>query len=178
MLNKKARRLIGYESIVSRLADTFPDEKLDYLETEDILCLLGEGYESWEFKDWCRLINDIKKRKRQAMHDEQTAEIIFNGMPWASQQSLQTAVTVLIKKAAEEKLFRLDETADTVTGILWEVFYCTKMDIKKTAVAMSIKNKSYSRTEMNESLLLLDFIQNLRKTEWFGSGEVLRLREM
>lgn len=112
------------------------------------------------------------------MHDEQTAEIIFNGMPWASQQSLQTAVTVLIKKAAEEKLFRLDETADTVTGILWEVFYCTKMDIKKTAVAMSIKNKSYSRTEMNESLLLLDFIQNLRKTEWFGSGEVLRLREM
>lgn len=177
MLNKKARKLIGYDSLVIQLASMIQPAELEELDTGDLKRMLGAGYERWEFKDWYRLLNDIKRLKRQSEHESMTPEVIFNGLPWAAQQAAQTAVKILIRKANEEKLFKMDETADTLENILWDMFYCMGIDIKNTAIHMGQQNKRYSCKDWEDNLLLLDFIRELRKIQWYENGEVARLRD-
>ena len=178
MLNRKARQLIGYDKLVTGLASVIQDEDLEYLETEDLKEKLGSRYGAWEFKDWYRLLKDIKRCKRQAEHENMTAEAIFDGLPWAAQQSAQAAVAVLIQKAQGGMLFRPDETVYAVSDILWNMFYCMKVDLKNTVIRMCSSNRTYSYNEMNRNLLLLDYIKELRKMQWYGHGEVARLRNM
>ncbi len=176
MLNKKARNLIGYGRLVEELADKIQPEELDDLETERLKEIMGSGYEKWEFGDWYRLLTDIKRKKRAAGHEVLTANNIFNSLQWAAQQAAQETVKILIKKAEKEQLFKMDEAADMAAEILWNMFYCMKIDIKNTAAKMCKEKRAYSYNELKENKLLLDFIEELRKEQWFGSGEVARLR--
>lgn len=89
MLNRKARQLIGYDKLVTGLASVIQDEDLEYLETEDLKEKLGSRYGAWEFKDWYRLLKDIKRCKRQVEHENMTAEAIFDGLPWVSDGELR-----------------------------------------------------------------------------------------
>jgi len=176
MLNKKARNLIGYDRIVEELAEKIQSAELEELEISNLKEILGPGYEKWEFKDWYRLLIDIKQKKREADHEAMTAEKIFNGLPWAAQQATQQAVRILLKKAAAEKLFKMDEAADTAAEILWNMFYCMIIDIKDTAKKLNEESKAYSYNDLKENKLLLDFIKELRKEQWNKEGEVARLR--
>ena len=176
MLNRKARNLIGYDRLVKELAADISAAELEELETGNLKERLGAGYEKWEFRDWYRLLIDIKRQKREAAHEIMTAEAIFNSLPWAAQQSAQEAVRVLIKKATTKQLFKMDETADMAADILWQMFYCMVIDIKDTAAHMHEENRAYSCSDMEENKLLLDFIKELRKRQWYGDGEVARLR--
>lgn len=176
MLNKKARKLIGYEHLVEELAEKIKPEELDKLETRDLRNLLGTGYEKWEFDDWYRLLTDIKKKQRRALHETMTAEAIFNSLPWAAQQAAQEAVGILVKKAAVEKLFKMDEAVDTAVEILWNMFYCMGIDIKNTATKLHSEKKTYSCNDLRDNKLLFDFITELRRGQWYRQGEVARLR--
>lgn len=176
MLNKKARNLIGYDGLVSSLAADIPVGKLEELEIEDLKERLGAGYERWEFKDWYRLLTDIKRKKGEVAHEILTEERIFNSLPWAAQQAAQEAVRILMKKAADDLLFKMDETTDVVEDILWNMFYCMKIDIKDTAQIMQEQKRAYSYNDLKENKLLLDFIRELRKKQWHSNGEVARLR--
>lgn len=174
--NQKAQTLTEYERIVEHLSEQIQSEELDKLETKDLETQLGARHESWKFEDWYRLLTDIKRKKRQADHETMTAEAIFSGLPWAAQQAAQEAVSILIMKAAAEKLFKLDETADAMAEVLWNMFYCMKIDIKNTAKKLCNDNKAYSYNDLKENKLLFDFIKELRNEQWYGEGEVARLR--
>lgn len=174
--NQKAQSSTEYECIVEQLAEQIQPEELDKLETKDLQALLGAGFESWKFEDWYKLLTDIKRKKRQAEHEAMTAEAIFNGLPWAAQQAAQEAVGILIKKAEADKLFKADETADAMVNVLWNMFYCMGINIKNTARKLGKDNKAYSYNDLNENKLLLDFIKELRDEQWYGQGEVARLR--
>lgn len=176
MLNKKARNLIGYDRLVSQLAADIPAAELEELETRDLKERLGAGYERWEFGDWYRLLTDIKRKKGEVAHEILTAEAIFNSLPWAVQQAAQEAVRLLIKKAAANLLFKMDETADMAANILWNMFYCMVIDIKDTVQIMQKQKRAYSYNDLKENKLLLDFIRELRKRQWYSNGEVARLR--
>lgn len=177
MLNQKARNLIGYERLVEELAEKIQPVELEEMDTEKLKGFLGTGYEKWEFKDWYRLLTSIKRKQRQAAHEVMTADAIFNRLPWAAQQAAQEAVRVLIKKADAGKLYKLDEAAETAVEILWTMFYCMGIDIKNTIMKMHRDNKAYSHNDTKENKLLLDFIEELRKEQWYGNGEVARLME-
>lgn len=151
------------------------DKKLEEMETGNFKKFLGAGYEKWNFEDWYRLLTDIKRKKRAIGHEIMTAEAIFNSLPWAAQQAAQEAVKILLKKAADDKLFKADETAETAAEILWNMFYCMIIDIKNTVKKLNTENKAYSGNDMKENKLLLDFIEELRKEQW-REGEVARLR--
>ncbi len=176
MLNKKARKLIGYDGLVSSLVADIPAGKDEELEIKDLKERLGAGYERWEFKDWYRLLTDIKRKRGEIAHEILTEEAIFNSLPWAAQQAAQEAVSLLIKKAAANLLFKMDETADMAVNILWNMFYCMGIDIKDTAQIMQRQKKAYSYNDLKENKLLLDFIRELRKRQWYSNGEVARLR--
>lgn len=173
MLNRKARNLIGYNGLVSSLAADIPAGEL---EIKDLKERLGIGYERWEFKDWYRLLTDIKRKKGEAAHEILTEEAIFNSLPWAAKQAAQEAVRILIKKAADKLLFKMDETADMAVNIIWNMFYCMGIDIKDTARIMQEQKRAYSYNDLMENKLLLDFIRELRKRQWYSDGEVARLR--
>lgn len=175
MLNQRARNLIGYDRLVEELAEKIDSAELEELETANLKKILGPGYEEWEFKDWYRLLTDIKRKKRILGHETVTAEAIFNSLPWAAQQAAQEAVKILLKKAADDKLFKVDEAAETAAEILWNMFYCMIIDIKNTVTKLNKENKAYSRNDMKENKLLLDFIEELRKEQW-REGEVARIR--
>lgn len=176
MLNKKARNLINYDRIVEDLAGTIPSERLDELETKDLQVLLGVGYENWDFQDWYRLLKDIRRIKRRTTHETMTAKTIFNGLPWAAQQAAQEAVRILIKEASMDRLYKSNEIATVATNILWSMFYCMAIDIKKAAEKLHKENKTYSDDDLNDNKQLLDFIEKLRDEQWYGNGEVARLR--
>lgn len=175
MLNKRAKKLIGYNHLVEDLAKKILSEELDNLETKNLKEILGAGYEKWEFKDWYRLLADIKRKKREADHEAITAEIIFNGLPWAAQQAAQEAVRILLRKATAERLFKVDEAVETAAEIIWNMFYCMKIDIKHTVQKLNERNKAYSHNDLKENRLLMDFIEELRKEQW-REGNVARLR--
>ncbi len=176
MLNKKARKIIGYERIVKELAVKIPENEMEYIETKQLQDMLGTGYERWEFQDWYRLLVDIKKEQRKEQHSSITTDVVFEEIPWACQQSAQEAVNVLLKKAAKNQLFKMDETADMTVNILWTMFYCIGYDIKMSAKEMHEKRLLYSYNDMKENKLLYDFIKILRDRQWYHSGEVARLR--
>ncbi|MDE7445920.1 MAG: hypothetical protein K2N15_09520 [Lachnospiraceae bacterium] len=176
MLNKKARKLIGYDRLVKELVAKVEVKELDELETKHLKAMLGEGYEKWEFKDWYRLLGDIKRTIRSVAHEILTAEVVFNSLPWAAQQAAQAAVEVLMKKAEAQQLYKMDETTDMAAEFLWNMFHCMKIDIKGAAQKMSEEKRAYSYKDMEENKMLLDFIEEMRKKQWYGEGEVARLR--
>lgn len=176
MLNKRARKMIGYDRLVKELVAKVEVKELDELETDHLKAMLGEGYEKWEFKDWYRLLGDIKRTIRIAAHEILTAEAVFNSIPWAAQQAAQAAVEVLIKKAKAQQLYKMDETADIAAEFLWNMFYCMKIDIKDTAQKMSEEKRAYSYNDMKENKMLLEFITEMRKRQWYTEGEVARIR--
>ena len=176
MLNRKARKLIGYDRLVKELAADIGNKDLDELETKNLKEMLGEKAQKWEFKDLYRLIGDIKRYRRAEAHRILTAEVIFNSLPWAAQQAAQAAVEVLMKKAEVQQLYKMNKTADMAAEFLWNMFYCMKIDIQGTAQKMSEEQRAYSYNDMKENKMLLDFIEEMRKKQWYGEGEVARLR--
>ena len=176
MLNKKARELIHYKQIVVQTAADISLKELDDLDTEHLKKRLGGIAEKWEFKDLYRFLTDIKRYKRKTEHDIITAEAIFNSLPWAAQQAAQEVVRLLIKKAEDNLLFKMNETADMVANLLFNIFDCMKIDIKDTAQIMQEQKRAYSYNDLKENKLLLDFIRELRKLQWYKHGEVTRLR--
>lgn len=176
MLNKRARKLNGYEEMVKELAEDIEIKDIDELQTKNLKEMLGEKAEKWEFKDFYRLLGDIKKYKKAETHRILTAEVVFNSLPWTAQKAAQEAVRVLIKKAEKQLLFKMDETADIAVNFLWSMFYCRALDIKETAQKMSEEKKAYSYNDIKENKILLDFITEMRKKQWYGEGEVTRIR--
>lgn len=176
MLNKRARQLIGYDRLVKEMVAKVDVKELDELTTGHLKAMLGEGYEAWEFKDLYRLLIDIKKTIGIATHEILTTEAIFNSLPWAAQQAAQEAVKVLIKKAEAQQLYKMDETADMAAEFLWNMFYCMKIDIKDAAQKMSRENRAYSYNDMKENKMLLEFIEEMRRIQWYTQGEVARIR--
>lgn len=176
MLNKKACILIGYDRLVQRLADEISIEELENLETKYLKKKLGAGYEKWEFKDWYRLIKDIKRSKQIKQHESLTAEVIFNSIPYAAQCMAQAAVKCAMVKAQNNKLYQMDETADTIVNVLWNMFYCMAIDIKCVATKLCREQRTYSYEDTVNNKLLLDFIKMLRDEQWYKHGDVARLR--
>ena len=167
---------IEYDELVKELAEDIEYKKLDELETKNLEEMLGEKAKKWKFEDLYRLLVDIKRYKREEAHRILTAEAIFNDLPWAAQQAAQEAVIVLIKKAKAQLLFKMDETADMAVNFLWNMFYCMGIDIKDAAQKMSEEQRKYSYNDKKENKMLLEFIEELRKRQWDGEGEVTRLR--
>lgn len=178
MLNKTAKNLIGYDRIVEELAEKLQSEELEELAADDLKEILVAGYEKWEFRDWYGLLTDIRRKKWKAYHEAMTVEAIFNSLPWAAQQAAQEAVRILIQ-VSEGNLFnvKVNLSAEMATVILWNIFYCMKINIKNAARNLSIYNKSYSSRELEENKLLLDFIKELRNEQWYKEGEVARIRD-
>lgn len=176
MLNKRARKIIGYDGLVQKLAAAIPKEEIEYLETEQLKEMLGSGYENWEFSDLIRLIHDIKREQQKNLHDLLTVEAIMAQLPYASRHAAQKAVTMLVEKAKEDKLFKIDNVVSATVDILWSMFYCMGIDIKDTAKKMRESNLYYSYNDLKDNKLLYDFIRILRDIQWYKHGDVAQLR--
>lgn len=175
MLNRKAREIIGYNDLVKRLAAEIPEATMENIETDDLKRMLGAGYERWEFKDWFRLIVDIRKEQNKDLHVSSTVDKIIAELPYAAQQSVQRAVHLLLRKASKNLLFSGDETVDALVDIPWYMFNCMRIDIKDTLMDMDRKNLCYSHDDLKDSKLLFDFIVLLRHRQWNYHGEVTML---
>ena len=174
MLNKRARKIIGYDELVKEFASQgLTEEELDWLETTDVREFLKKRFEP-DFRDEYRFVGDVRREVRKDMHEEHTLDSIMDSIPYAAQNMAQEAVKVLLRKAAEGKIFLVDSTVYALCDALFQLLYCSVWDIKKTAEELC--QKQYSKAEIMDRKLLRDFVENMRNREWYKHGEVVRLR--
>lgn len=169
-----AGALVEYANIVKNLATDLTDEQLE--DTGYIKSLLSEQLPNWDWDDWYELLKNVRREKYKEVHEEQTAEKIFNDIPYFAKEAAQAALKRLLKAEKADKLFKLDAEADTAAEILWNMFYCCTADIKWTAKKYNAEAKALTIAESREHKDLLGFIEMLREEMW-KCGEVLKIRE-
>lgn len=163
-----AGTLVEYANLAKDLAANLTDEQLE--DSEYIKNLLSEELPDWGWNDWYELLKNVRRKKYEDAHEEQTAEKILNDMPYFAKEAAKAAVRRILEAERAGTLFAMDEKADTAAEILWHMFTCCIVDVKMAA-------EKYS-AEVGESAVadLLGFIKKLRKGMW-QKGEVLKLRE-
>lgn len=169
-----AGALVEYANLVKDLAADLTEEQLE--DTTYIKSLLSDQLPNWEWDDWYELLKNVRREKYKDAHEEQTAEKIFNDMPYFAKEAAQVALKQLLKAAKADKLYKLDAAADTAAEILWNMFYCCTADIKTAAVKHNRETKPLTVAEYREHKDLLEFLEILREGMW-KDGEVLKLRE-
>lgn len=169
-----AGALVEYANLVKQLAEELNDEQLE--DSSYIKSLLGEQLPNWEWDDWYDLLKNVRQEKYKEAHEEQTAEKIFNDMPYFAKEAAQEALKRILKAEKADKLFKMDAEADTAAEILWNMFYCCVADIKWTAKKYNAEAKILTVAESREHKDLLEFIEMLREEMW-KQGEILKLRE-
>lgn len=169
-----AGALVEYANLVKQLAEELNDEQLE--DSSYIKSLLGEQLPNWEWDDWYDLLKNVRQEKYREAHEEQTAEKIFNDMPYFAKEAAQEALKRILKAEKADKLFKMDAEADTAEEILWNMFYCCVADIKWTAKKYNAEAKILTVAESREHKDLLEFIEMLREEMW-KQGEILKLRE-
>ena len=169
-----ASALVEYANLVKQLAEELNDEQLE--DSSYIKSLLGEQLPNWEWDDWYDLLKNVRQEKYREAHEEQTAEKIFNDMPYFAKEAAQEVLKRILKAEKADKLFKMDAEADTAAEILWDMFYCCVADIKWTAKKYNAEAKELTTAERKEHKDLLGFIEMLREGMW-KQGEVLKLRE-
>lgn len=169
-----AGALVEYANLVKNLATDLTDEQLE--DTGYIKSLLSEQLPNWDWDDWYELLKNVRREKYKEVHEEQTAEKIFNDIPYFAKEAAQAALKRLLKAEKADKLFKLDAEADTAAEILWNMFYCCTADIKWTAKKYNAEAKALTIAESREHKDLLGFIEMLREEMW-KCGEVLKIRE-
>lgn len=169
-----AGALVEYANLVKDLAADLTDEQLEGIGY--IKSLLSEQLPNWDWDDWYELLKNVRREKYKEAHEEQTAEKIFNDMPYFAKEAAQAALKRLLKAEKTDKLFKMDAEADTAAEILWNMFYCCVADIKWTAKKYNAEAKALTIAESREHKDLLGFIEMLREEVW-RQGEVLKIRE-
>lgn len=169
-----AGALVEYANLVKELAADLTDEQLE--DSSYIKSILSEQLPNWDYDDWYELLKNVRREKYKDAHEEQTAEKIFNNMPYFAKEAAQAALKRLLKAAKADKLFKLDAEADTAAEILWNMFYCCTADIKRTAKKYIAEAKILTVADSKEHKDLLGFMEMLREELW-RQGEVFKLRE-
>lgn len=169
-----AGALVEYANLVKQLAEELNDEQLE--DSSYIKSLLGEQLPNWEWDDWYDLLKNVRQEKYREAHEEQTAEKIFNDMPYFAKEAAQEALKRILKAEKADKLFKMNAEADTAAEILWNMFYCCVADIKWTAKKYNAEARILTVAESREHKDLLEFIEMLREGMW-KQGEILKLRE-
>lgn len=169
-----AGALVEYANLVKDLAADLTEEQLE--DSGYIKSLLSEQLPNWDYDDWYELLKNVRREKYKDAHEEQTAEKIFNNMPYFAKEAAQAALKRLLKAAKADKLFKLDAEADTAAEILWNMFYCCTADIKWTAKKYIAEAKILTVADSKEHKDLLGFMEMLREELW-RQGEVFKLRE-
>ena len=169
-----AGALVEYANLVKQLAEELNDEQLE--DSSYIKSLLGEQLPNWEWDDWYDLLKNVRQEKYREAHEEQTAEKIFNDMPYFAKEAAQEALKRILKAEKTDKLFKMDAEADTAAEILWNMFYCCVADIKWTAKKYNAEAKILTVADSKDHKDLLEFIKMLREG-MRKQGEILKLRE-
>lgn len=169
-----AGALVEYANLVKELAADLTDEQLE--DSSYIKSLLSEQLPNWEWDDWYELLENVRREKYKDAHEEQTAEKIFNDMPYFAKEAAQETLKHLLRAEEAGKLFKLDATADTAAEIMWNMFYCCVMDIKNAVVKYNKEKSPMTVAEYKEHKDILQFIGIMREALW-ERGEVLKLRE-
>ena len=169
-----AGALVEYANLVKQLAEELNDEQLE--DSSYIKSLLGEQLPNWEWDDWYDLLKNVRQEKYREAHEEQTAEKIFNDMPYFAKEAAQEALKRILKAEKTDKLFKMDAEADTAAEILWNMFYCCVADIKWTAKKYNAEAKILTVADSKDHKDLLEFIKMLREGMW-KQCEILKLRE-
>ena len=126
-----AGALVEYANLVKDLAADLTDEQLE--DSSYIKSLLGEQLPNWDWEDWWELLENVRREKYKDAHEEQTAEKIFNDMPYFAKEAAQTALKNLLKAEEEGRLFKLDAAADTTAEIMWDIL---KSEMRRLAAWM------------------------------------------
>lgn len=143
-----AGALVEYANLVKDLAADLTDEQLE--DTGYIKSLLSEQLPNWDWDDWYELLKNVRREKYKEAHEEQTAEKIFNDMPYFAKEAAQAALKRLLKAEKADKLFKMDAEADTAAEILWNMFCCCVADIKWTAKKYNAEAKALTIAESRE----------------------------
>lgn len=114
-----AGALVEYANLVKELAADLTDEQLE--DSSYIKSLLSEQLPNWEWDDWYELLENVRREKYKDAHEEQTAEKIFNDMPYFAKEAAQETLKHLLRAEEAGKLFKLDATADTAAEIMTQV---------------------------------------------------------
>lgn len=168
-----AAGLAEYAKLVEQLAAELTDEQLE--DSGHIKNLYQNILPRWDWEEWYDLLKAVRQKKRQAEHEEKTAEVIFNEMPYFAQAAGQQAVKYLVECARKNRLFKIDDAADWQADILWQMFYCMGIDVKTAAETLSKKSISLNGLDLQDNKYLLAFIEELRAEQW-KQGEVTKLR--
>lgn len=169
-----AGALVEYANLVKDLAADLTDEQLE--DTTHIKSLLKDQLPNWDWEDWNDLLDNVRREKYKEEHEEQTAEKIFNDMPYFAKAAAQETVAQLLKADEENRLYKLDKAADNAAEILYKMFFCCVADIKMAIRKQNKRKKSLTVAEIREHKRLFEFIEQLREELW-KDGEVLKLRE-
>lgn len=169
-----AGALVEYANLVKDLAADLTDEQLE--DTTHIKSLLKDQLPNWDWEDWNDLLDNVRREKYKEEHEEQTAEKIFNDMPYFAKAAAQETVAQLLKADEENRLYKLDKAADNAAEILYKMFFCCVDDIKMAIRKQNKRKKSLTVAEIREHKRLFEFIEQLREELW-KDGEVLKLRE-
>lgn len=168
-----AAGLVEYANLVKQLAEDLTDEQLE--DSAHIKSLLKEQLPAWDREDWYDLLKAVRKEKHKEQHEQQTAEVIFNQMPYFAQAAAQQAVDYIVKAAKNNNLFHADKVVDQAEETIREMFFCMGIDIKDAAVNLSKKNFYLTGYDWQDNKYLLAYIEELRAKQW-ESGEVAQLR--
>lgn len=157
------------EGLVKRYPQTHERHRAQLNYEIDTIRNISCSADVWAFRSQSLMLTGAVPVLRQTMQQSAMPSLpsgmsaIILHMPYARSvhRSRSPAVAVLIQKAQGGMLFRPDETVNAVSDILWNMFYCMKVDLKNTAIRMCSSNRTYSYNEMNRNLLLLDYIKEL-----------------
>lgn len=168
-----AGALVEYANLVKQLAEELNDEQLE--DSDYIKNLLSDQLPNWDWEDWYDLLVAVRKKKRQKEHEEKTAEVIYNEMPYFAQEAAERAVSYIVEAARNNELFKANKAADQQADILWTMFYCMGVDIKMAAknIGKKIEEQGFI---WGKGKYLIAYIEELREIQWENDGEVTKLR--
>ena len=108
-----AGALVEYANLVKELAADLTDEQLE--DSSYIKSLLSKQLPNWEWDDWYELLENVRREKYKDAHEEQTAEKIFNDMPYFAKEAAQETLKHLLK--AEEAVSCLEDQVSELEEI-------------------------------------------------------------
>ena len=162
-----------YANLAKWLAENSTDDQLHDLVY--VGKLLGKYLPGWDCSDWYDLAENARRIKYREKYEKQTAEKVFNDMPFFAREAAQSALYRILEADAMGVLNKGTDAGEKMAAeILCKMFGCAAADVEDAATKYNAKKEKVSVADSEAHKPLLGYIEVLRGEIW-KQGEVLEL---
>ena len=170
-----ASALVEYANLAKWLAENSTDDQLhDFIYVGK---LLGKQLPEWDCSDLDDLLENARRIKYKEKYEKQTAEKVFNDMPFFAREAAQSALYRILEADAIGVLNKGTDAGEKMAAeILCKMFGCAAVDVEDAATKYNAKKEKVSVADSEAHKPLLGCMKVLREELW-KQGEVLELME-